>query len=224
MRWTLIAGAPTATERDGERLLRALREITDNSPVPAPDRCQPRCRLRRRHGTPATVHLHRDGRHDEPRRPPDDQGRTGRDPRRGAAVRLVRGDVRGARRWNRSASRARSSPCAPTSWARSRRSVTRPSAKTRTAAGTSSGASAELDELASALEAGGTVELVGEAGIGKTPAVARGAGTDGERPTVGGRASRASRGDHAVRPVRALRAAGGGDRRSDQRRRRRRQR
>ena len=34
MRWTLIAGAPTATERDGERLLRVLREISDNSPVP----------------------------------------------------------------------------------------------------------------------------------------------------------------------------------------------
>ncbi len=34
VRWTLIAGAPTATERDGERLLRALREITDKSPVP----------------------------------------------------------------------------------------------------------------------------------------------------------------------------------------------
>ena len=34
VRWTLIAGAPTATERDGERLLRVLREISDNSPVP----------------------------------------------------------------------------------------------------------------------------------------------------------------------------------------------
>ena len=34
MRWTLIAGAPDATERDGERLLRVLRRIADESPVP----------------------------------------------------------------------------------------------------------------------------------------------------------------------------------------------
>lgn len=34
MRWTLIAGAPDATERDGERLLRVLRRIADESPAP----------------------------------------------------------------------------------------------------------------------------------------------------------------------------------------------
>ena len=34
VRWTLIAGAPTATERDGERLLRVLRRIADETPVP----------------------------------------------------------------------------------------------------------------------------------------------------------------------------------------------
>ncbi|MEY2415020.1 MAG: hypothetical protein QOH53_354, partial [Ilumatobacteraceae bacterium] len=34
VRWTLIAGAPTATERDGERLLRVLRRIADQTPVP----------------------------------------------------------------------------------------------------------------------------------------------------------------------------------------------
>ena len=34
MRWTLIAGAPTATERDGERLLRVLRRIADETPLP----------------------------------------------------------------------------------------------------------------------------------------------------------------------------------------------
>jgi class 3 adenylate cyclase/tetratricopeptide (TPR) repeat protein len=34
VRWTLIAGAPTATEHDGERLLRVVREIADRSPSP----------------------------------------------------------------------------------------------------------------------------------------------------------------------------------------------
>ena len=34
VRWTLIAGAPTATEHDGERLLRVVREIADQSPSP----------------------------------------------------------------------------------------------------------------------------------------------------------------------------------------------
>ncbi len=34
VRWTLIAGAPTATERDGERLLRVLRRIADQTPAP----------------------------------------------------------------------------------------------------------------------------------------------------------------------------------------------
>ncbi len=34
VRWTLIAGAPTATERDGERLLRVLRRIADETPAP----------------------------------------------------------------------------------------------------------------------------------------------------------------------------------------------
>jgi class 3 adenylate cyclase/tetratricopeptide (TPR) repeat protein len=34
VRWTLIAGAPTATERDGERLLRVLRRIADQTPLP----------------------------------------------------------------------------------------------------------------------------------------------------------------------------------------------
>jgi class 3 adenylate cyclase/tetratricopeptide (TPR) repeat protein len=34
VRWTLISGAPTATERDGERLLRVLRRIADASPLP----------------------------------------------------------------------------------------------------------------------------------------------------------------------------------------------
>ena len=34
MRWTLIAGAPSATERDGERLLRVVRRIADESPLP----------------------------------------------------------------------------------------------------------------------------------------------------------------------------------------------
>jgi hypothetical protein len=34
VRWVLTAGAPTATERDGERLLRVLRRIADDSPVP----------------------------------------------------------------------------------------------------------------------------------------------------------------------------------------------
>lgn len=34
VRWTLTAGAPTATERDGERMLRVLREITDSTPSP----------------------------------------------------------------------------------------------------------------------------------------------------------------------------------------------
>ena len=34
VRWTLIAGAPTATERDGERLLRVLRTIADHTPLP----------------------------------------------------------------------------------------------------------------------------------------------------------------------------------------------
>src|SRR4029078_643701 len=34
VRWTLIAGAPTATERDGERLLHVLRRIADETPAP----------------------------------------------------------------------------------------------------------------------------------------------------------------------------------------------
>lgn len=34
VRWTLISGAPTATERDSERLLRVLRRIADESPLP----------------------------------------------------------------------------------------------------------------------------------------------------------------------------------------------
>ena len=34
VRWTLIAGAPTATERDGERLLRVLRAIGETAPLP----------------------------------------------------------------------------------------------------------------------------------------------------------------------------------------------
>ena len=34
VRWTLISGAPTATERDGERLLRVLRRITEQTPLP----------------------------------------------------------------------------------------------------------------------------------------------------------------------------------------------
>ena len=34
VRWTLIAGAPTATEHDGERLLRVVRAIADQSPAP----------------------------------------------------------------------------------------------------------------------------------------------------------------------------------------------
>ncbi|MEP7203035.1 MAG: adenylate/guanylate cyclase domain-containing protein [Ilumatobacteraceae bacterium] len=34
VRWTLVSGAPTATERDGERLLRVLRRIADETPVP----------------------------------------------------------------------------------------------------------------------------------------------------------------------------------------------
>ena len=34
VRWTLIAGAPTATERDGERLLRVLRRIVERTPLP----------------------------------------------------------------------------------------------------------------------------------------------------------------------------------------------
>ncbi|MEO8268057.1 MAG: AAA family ATPase [Ilumatobacteraceae bacterium] len=34
VRWTLISGAPTATERDGERLLRVLRRIADETPLP----------------------------------------------------------------------------------------------------------------------------------------------------------------------------------------------
>lgn len=34
VRWTLIAGAPTATERDGERLLRVLRSIAEQAPLP----------------------------------------------------------------------------------------------------------------------------------------------------------------------------------------------
>ncbi len=34
VRWTLIAGAPTATERDGERLLRVLLRIAEETPLP----------------------------------------------------------------------------------------------------------------------------------------------------------------------------------------------
>jgi class 3 adenylate cyclase/tetratricopeptide (TPR) repeat protein len=34
VRWTLIAGAPTATERDGERLLRVLRRVAERSSLP----------------------------------------------------------------------------------------------------------------------------------------------------------------------------------------------
>lgn len=34
VRWTLISGAPTATERDGERLLRVVRRIADAAPQP----------------------------------------------------------------------------------------------------------------------------------------------------------------------------------------------
>ncbi len=34
VRWTLVSGAPTATERDGERLLRVVRTIADASPLP----------------------------------------------------------------------------------------------------------------------------------------------------------------------------------------------
>src|SRR4051794_20808038 len=34
VRWTLIAGAPTATERDGERLLRVVRRIAEDTPAP----------------------------------------------------------------------------------------------------------------------------------------------------------------------------------------------
>jgi class 3 adenylate cyclase/tetratricopeptide (TPR) repeat protein len=34
VRWTLISGAPTATEHDGERLLRVVRRIADRSPHP----------------------------------------------------------------------------------------------------------------------------------------------------------------------------------------------
>ena len=34
VRWTLIAGAPTATERDGERLLRVLCRIAERTPLP----------------------------------------------------------------------------------------------------------------------------------------------------------------------------------------------
>ena len=34
VRWTLIAGAPTATERDGDRLLRVLRRVAAETPVP----------------------------------------------------------------------------------------------------------------------------------------------------------------------------------------------
>ncbi len=82
VRWTLIAGAPTATERDGERLLRVLREIADDVPGAAPHRRQSRRRLRRRHGPPGAVHVHRDGRHDEPRRPSDGPSAARRDHRR----------------------------------------------------------------------------------------------------------------------------------------------
>lgn len=34
VRWTVISGAPTATERDGERLLRVVRRVADASPLP----------------------------------------------------------------------------------------------------------------------------------------------------------------------------------------------
>ncbi len=216
VRWTLIAGAPTATERDGERLLRALREITDRSPVPLRIGANLGVVFVGDMGHPRAVHLHRDGRHDEPRRPPDDQGRAGRDPRRGAAVHLVRGDVRDhgtgtVHRQGQEAARGRSRrrPLATTGDSTERED---PDGR-----GVIVGRAAELDDLLSALEAGGTVELVGEAGIGKSRLwhEAR-AVTASSRPWAVVRAE-----PHETTtpyaPFGALPAAGGRDRRSDQR-------
>ena len=106
VRWTLIAGAPTATERDGERLLRVLRRIADETPVPLADRRQPRCGVRRRHGPSAAMHVHRDGRRDQPRCSPDGQGDAGQIIAGERLYNTCPRPIRAGRRSNRSWSRA----------------------------------------------------------------------------------------------------------------------
>ena len=113
VRWTLIVrGTDGDRARRRTAVARAAHDRRRVTP-PTADRRQPRRRVRRRHGPSRALHLHRHGRRDQPRRPPDGPGRPGRDHRRRATGRRV--SPAGSRRStsSRSWSRASAAGAAP---------------------------------------------------------------------------------------------------------------
>ena len=94
----LVAGAPRAIGDDEERmLLDAPRRSSTRSAASGAHRREPRARLRRRRRPAVPPHLHGDGRHREPRRAADGQGRARADPGDGRRARPLAARVRDRR-------------------------------------------------------------------------------------------------------------------------------
>ena len=170
----LTAGAPRDhRRRRGAHAAGAARDRSTRGRAAAgAHRRQPRQRVRRRHRPALPAHLQRDGRRGEPRcaRHGEGAGRGALLDRRACSTARRRTSARP--RWSRSASRARPSRCQAWSVGRpvsARRGPRSPSASRW------SGASARSRRSPAALDdaragSGRLVEIVGEAGIGKTAA------------------------------------------------------
>ena len=166
----LAAGAPVATGEEDERMLRALRDVlaipeaarlrlragTNRGPVFAGD-----------FGAPHPAHLHRDGRHDEPRGPDRAQGVTRPAARDRGRAHPLRDRVR----------RARPPRVHPEGQGRARGPVRGRGAGRRPIAGRTPAAPDRPRHgdrrppgapRARPRGAGGLVEIVGEAGVGKS--------------------------------------------------------
>ena len=166
VRWTLIAGAPTATERDGERLLRVLRKIAEHTPLPLriganlgvvfvgdmghPQRCTFIVM-----GDATNLAARLMARPFPARSSPAS-----------ASTTPAPGDSR-ALRWSRSWSRANARQSTPFSSAKSPTTTSPPTATAR-AHHAMVGRQAELDRLLEVVRLGGIADLVGDAGSGKT--------------------------------------------------------
>ena len=174
VRWTLIVrgtdARPSATANGC-----CPRAATDRRRLAAPvaDRRQPRRRVRGRHGPSRAVHVHRHGRHHQPRRPADGTGRTGPDPRRRATGRRV--CAGGSRRRARAVpgqGEATAGTCLP------RSAPCRRDPSTTDAASDADrvvGRHHELTLLLDAIEAGGVDRGRRRGGGRQEPALARGA-------------------------------------------------
>ena len=167
----LTAGAPTATGDDEDRMLLALRKIVESDlPDSVAHRRSPRRRIRRRHRTRVSPHVHRDGRRGEPDRATDGQGGAGPDLRDRRRARSLQHAVRDEQARAVHGERERPEPVQAWSVGRAEGSRTRQVTLQRLPL---TGRNAELGVIRKAFTsarsgAGRLIEVVGDSGIGKT--------------------------------------------------------